>query len=67
MTTKKLKEAMYRFIEDRNYEGRYTTLDNIHRLSMRLGYTLQDSGYAIQKLKKEKRLMFVKRYGWVVK
>lgn len=64
--TKTLQQRIYDYAEYKNYKEERVTLDTLHRLGYSHGYTKQQVGNAIQKLKLKRKLFWNKRYGWIV-
>lgn len=62
--------SLWRYVWDRNQnhiDSRRVLLSHMMNYGVRMGYSHQETGYAIQLLKQQNKLKWYKSVGWVAK
>ena len=66
MPITEVENDVYAMVRHYNYLGRYIEAQNIEHY-FKQKYTKQEVGYALQLLKKEHRIGFTRKRGWLIK
>lgn len=60
------KSKLFNFIRDRNIEGMRVFLPNIRMFAKQNGIPPREMGIALQRLKRERKIAFRGKGGWIV-
>ena len=68
MSIEQIKTKLVNFVNDYNDNGRYVTTDMLRSyVKQQNNITKKDMGYAIQLLRRQNRLFYTRKLGWVAK